>query len=293
LTLVEKYGRKKVFLGLDHSQLEIRVLAQMSGDKTLVAMLQSGKDIHALVGAELTGLPFEKIVKDRETRTAIKGLHFGIIYGLSPHSLYLDLKSNAAARGEDFNMPEEEVTRLYELYFKKFKAVKKFLDGRIEFATDNDYVETMFGFRREISIAGDEDRKTFWKNQALNSPIQGSAHQLMLFALAILENKKKTYNLLQDICMEVHDSLVFFTCLCDLPETYRQGIKLMEKEVLVYVKKHWPELNWQVPLKADAKAGFRLGVVEKYQGEPAEEFLEKWCLANKAFEKKLAKEMAE
>jgi DNA polymerase I len=292
MNLAQKYGKKKVFLGMDHSQLEIRVLGQMSRDRLLIQLLQSGEDIHSAVGHELTGIPIEKIKSDRETRTAIKGIHFGIIYGLSPKALYFKLKIEAAERGEKFTMTEEEVTALYNKYFQKFKRVKKFLDDMVEFAVEHEYVETMFGFRREISIAGEEDRATFWKNQAVNSPIQGTAHQLIMISLAILELKKQTYNLIQDLCMEVHDSLVCFVNLEDLPAAYHQGVQLLEKDVLLYVKKWWPDLNWVVPLKADAKAGFRMGVmVDKYKGEPPEEFVQKWCEKNLEFEKKLAKEM--
>ena len=250
MPLAEKYGKKKVFLSMDHSQLEIRVLGQMSGDKLLIKLLQSGEDIHSAVGHELTGIPIEKIASDRETRTAIKGIHFGIIYGLSPKSLYFNLKVQAAERGEKFTMSEAEVTDLYNKYFKKFHRVKEFMDGVVQFTEANGYVETLFGFRREISITGQEGRETFWKNQAMNSGIQGTAHQLIMISFAILELKKRTYNFLQDMSMEIHDSLVAFTNLEDLPRTYRQGKQLLEEDVLLYVKKWWPELNWKVPLKA-------------------------------------------
>jgi DNA polymerase I len=293
MNLAEKYGKKKVFLSMDHSQLEIRVLGQMSGDKLLIELLQSGEDIHSAVGHELTGIPIAKIANDRETRTAIKGIHFGIIYGLQPSSLYYTLKIQAEEHGESFTMSEAQVTQLYNRYFHKFRTVKRFMDSQIDFADEHGYVRTLFGFEREISQAGQEGRTTFWKNQAINSPIQGTAHQLIMMSFAILELKKKTYNLLQDMTMEIHDSLVTFTRLEDLPETYKQGKALLEKDVLEYVKKGWPELEWRVPLKADAKAGFRMGVlVEKYKGEPPEEFVEKWCEKNLEFEKKLAKEIA-
>jgi DNA polymerase I len=294
MNLAEKFAKTKVYWAMDHSQLEIRTLAQMSGDKLLIQLLQSGEDIHCAVGHELTGIPIAKIAKDRDTRTAIKGIHFGIIYGLSAKSLFYTLKIQAAERKEKFDMTEEEVTKLYKRYFKKFSGVTQFLEEQVEFATENGYVETLFGFQREVSIAGEEGRDTYWRNQAVNSPIQGTAHQLILISMAILDMKPVTYNLLQDLCMEIHDSLVGFCNLEDLPETYAQGKKLLEKDVLVYVAKHWPEIHWKVPLKADAKAGFRMGVlVEKYKGEPAEEFLEMWCQKNSEFEKKLAAEMRE
>ncbi len=291
MSLASKYADLDIYLGADHSQLEIRVLAQMSKDVLLTELLQTGEDIHSSVGYELTAIPIEKIKKDRDIRTAIKGIHFGIIYGLTEETLYLKLKADAAERGEQFNMTREELGKIYKGYFRKFKGVAEFIEKQHQFAQDNAYVMSLFGFSREIAIAGDETRSTFWANQAVNTPIQASAHQLMLVAMAILGLKQKTYSLLQRPSMEVHDSLYVFVKLMKLAEAYKQFIQLMEKEILVYVKKWWPEVNWVIPLKAEAKAGLRLGVMVEYKGESPEEFIEMWCQKNKKFEKKLREEM--
>lgn len=291
MSLVSKFGDLDVFLGADHSQLEIRVLAQMSKDKLLIELLQTGEDIHSSVGYELTGIPIEKIKKDRDIRTAIKGIHFGIIYGLVEETLFLKLKTDAAERGEEFNMTREELGKIYKGYFSKFKGVAEFIEAQHQFAQDNAYVMSLFGFSREIAIAGDETRSTFWANQAVNTPIQSTAHQLMLIAMAIMGLKPTTYNLLRRPSMEVHDSLYAFVKLLKLVEAYKQFIQLLEKAVLVYVKKWWPEVNWVVPLKAEAKAGLRLGVMVEYKGESPEEFIEMWCQKNAKFEKKLRAEM--
>lgn len=291
MSLVSKFGDLDVYLGSDHSQLEIRVLAQMSGDKLLIELIQLREDIHSSVGYELTGIPIAKIKKDRDTRTAIKGIHFGIIYGLTEDTLYLKLKVDAAERGEQFNMTREDLGKIYRSYFRKFKGVAKFIEYQHQFAQENAYVLSLFGFQREIALAGDETRSTFWANQAVNTPIQATAHQLMLVALAISGIKKQTYDLLQRLSMEVHDSLYAFVKLSKLVEAYKQFIQLLEKDVLVYVKKWWPEVNWVVPLKAEAKAGFRLGVMVEYQGESPEEFVEMWCQKNRKFELKLKEEM--
>jgi DNA polymerase-1 len=292
MTLLEKFGDLDVFWATDHAQLEIRVLAQMSGDKLLIELIKSGEDIHAAVGHELTGIPLEKIKKDRAIRTTVKGIHFGIVYGLTADSLYLKLKADAAERNEKFEMTKEEVTKLYNRYFQRFRGVSRWLEAQVEFATGHGYVKTLFGFKREIALFGDDERSTYWGNQSKNSPIQGTAHQLLLIAFAIMELKKNTYNLLQRLSMEGHDALVGYTKVRQLPDTYRQAKQLLEKDVLVYVKKWWPEVNWSVPLKAEAKAGFRYGVLVKdYMGEPPEEFLQKWCEENHKFEKKLREDI--
>ncbi len=291
MTLSEKYGDLDVFIAVDHSQLEIRVLAQVSKDSLLIKLIQSGEDIHSAVGHILTGMPLEKIKKDRDTRTAVKGIHFGIIYGLKPKSLYFKIKADAAKAGVKFDMTEERVLELYTGYFERFKGVKKWLDSQVTCADEKGYVETMFGFRREIMKEGDETRTTFWGNQAANTPIQGGAHTLLLIAMAITSMKKQTYNLLQRLAMEGHDALVGYTRLRDLPETYGQAIQLMEKEVLLYVKKEWPDLDWQVPLKAEAKAGFRYGVMVEYKGESTDVFLEQWCEKNQKLEQRVTEEI--
>lgn len=280
MNLAGKFRNLDVYLGADHSQLEIRVLAQMSRDPLLVELVQSGEDIHSAVGYELTGKAIEKIKHDRELRTTIKGLHFGIIYGMVEESLYYHLKTQAAENGEEFAMSKEEVAKLHRAYFKKFSGVAAFMEEQVEFGRDHGYVKTMFGFRREIAVAGDETRGTFWENQCKNSGIQGTAHQLMLIAMAVTELKKRTYNLLQRMSMEVHDSLYSFVELGLLPVAYQQFMQLMEKDILTYVKKWWPEVDWVVPLKAEAKAGFRLGVMVEYAGEPVEKFVDSWCRKN-------------
>lgn len=291
MSLIDQFGDLDVFWSVDHSQLEIRVLAQFAKDKRLIALIKSGEDIHSAVGQELTGLPIAKLKKDRAIRTAIKGIHFGIIYGLAPENLYYKLKVDATERGEDFTMEKEEVVRMYNKYFQRFSGVRTWLDGQYEYAENYGHVDTLFGFRREVSIFGEEGRDTFWKNQAVNSPIQGTAHQLLMIALAILEKKKKTYKLLQRLSMEIHDSLVGFGKVKHLLEIYKLAMQLLEKDVLEYIKEAWPEVEWEVPLKAEAKAGFRLGILVEYAGEPVEEFIEKWCEANHKFETDLRKQM--
>jgi len=263
----------------------------MSGDELLISLLQSGEDIHASVGHELTGKPLAVLKKDREARTAFKGLHFGIIYGMVPDSLYYKLMADAQKNKEPFNYSREDVFEWHATYFKRFKRVKEFIERQHEFAEKHGYVETLFGFPREIAIAGDESRQTYWANQAVNTPIQGTAHQLMLVVMAIMELKKKTYSLLQRPSMEVHDSLYVFTMLKQLVKAYQQFMHLMEKDVLVYVKKLWPEINWVVPLRSEAKAGFRLGVMVEYAGQSPEEFIDMWCQRNRDFEQKMWKQI--
>ncbi len=281
----------KVFLGADHGQLEIRVLAQIARDPLLIELIRKGTDIHAEVGHVLTGYSLEKIQKDRDTRTAVKGIHFGIIYGLSGNSLYYDMLGKAAAKGEKFGMSKERVFELYDAYFEKFHGVKRFIEKMHKFGEENAFVETLFGFKREIAIAGEEGRDTYWKNQTVNTPIQGTAHQLMLIAMATMELYQETYNRIQEATMEVHDALYIFCKLKYLQEAFKQFMELLEKKVIFIAEKWWP-IKWDIPLKAEAKAGFRLGVLLPYDGEPPLDFLNKWCEKNYKFEKSLKEKMS-
>jgi uracil-DNA glycosylase family 4 len=164
--ILKKFGDTDVFLGLDHSQLEMRILAQMSGDPLLIQASLSQFDLHSSVGNLLTGIPVEKIKKDREIRTVIKGLHFGIVYGLTPDNLYLHILAEAKKLG--ITPPDRnKILAWYNKYFQRFTKVKPFMDSQIAMAEQHGYVESLFGFKREISPY-DNERSSFWKNQSMN-----------------------------------------------------------------------------------------------------------------------------
>ncbi|KKL98350.1 hypothetical protein LCGC14_1825300, partial [marine sediment metagenome] len=256
--VLTSYGDIKVFLAFDYSGIEVRILAEITGDPALLALFNRGDDIHSLVGEELTGIPAEKIKHDKKTRVMIKGLHFGLIYGQSPEQMYENLK----AQFIKMKIPKLEWPTLADLkefqrkYFLKFRYVKKYIDRMHGKAERDNYVETMFGFRRPIWAGGNDDQRgTFWKNQAQNSPIQGSAHQLLLMCMAILHRKPKTYHLLQGLTLEIHDSMYFYVPLNRLVEAYKMAKDLMEHEVARYIERFF-KIKLRVPLVSEAEAGF-------------------------------------
>ncbi len=292
------YGDTKVFLALDYSGIEVRVLAEITGDEVLLGLFNKGFDIHSLVGEELTGIPAEKIRNDKKTRVMIKGFHFGLMYGQSPEQMYEKLKTQFTK----MKIPRSQWPTLADLkgfqtkYFLKFKKVDKYIKRMHNKAERDNYVETMFGFRRPI-WADDEggSRGTYWKNQSINSPIQGSAHQLLLMCMAILHRKQKTYSLLQNLTLEIHDSMYFYVPLNKLAEAYEMAKDLMERDVALYVKKFFG-IKLRVPLVSEAEAGFRLGVMVSdetvNEGRPnlnPVEFLPKWVEANAVSNEKLRK----
>jgi len=160
-----------VFCVLDYSGIEVRFLAQMSGDELLISQFNDGFDVHSLVGAEMTGWPAEKIKEDEKTRRIVKNIHFGIIYGVSRDGVYpyLLLKGvfDPTAPPKQIARDKQLSMKYYDRYFARYKRVKKLIDKLRADVEVQGYVSTMFGFRRAITDE-DSDRKTYSGNQAVN-----------------------------------------------------------------------------------------------------------------------------
>lgn len=264
----DKLLNLEVFLAADYSQVEIRMLAELSEDPLLIQQFNSGVDIHCQVGHTLTGWPVERIAKDKETRRKIKNFHFALIYGIGKNGIY----DYMIAKG--VKISRQQSMEYYDAYFLKYKGVKRFIRRMRQLAEQEGYVETLFGFRREIHQE-DESRDTYWGNQAINSPVQGTAHNLVMLALALLHTKPKTYHLLQKPLMEIHDAMYWFVKLRDLPTAYHQCKALLEQDTVRYTKT-WFGKTLKIPLIAEASAGFCLGSMVDYSGEPVAEFLDSW-----------------
>jgi uracil-DNA glycosylase family 4 len=262
--LILAFASTQIFLAFDFGQIEVRVLAQLSGDKNLIADCKSG-DIHSKVGHAMTGWAVEKIKKDKKTRTLTKNIHFGIAFGLNAEGVYAFI----LAKDPDIQVTLEDVQRYYAAYFARYPGVRTLTDKLRELAEQKGYVENIFGFQRPLNTSGqaeEGDTGAYWGNQAINTPIQGTAHQLMLMALAALRLKKKMYKMLGIPTMEVHDALYFFVKLKDLIKAYALGKNLLETEPLATVSKLFKKIkflgkrvHWDMPLEVEGEAGFRLG----------------------------------
>lgn len=274
----------EVFLAADYSQIEIRMLAEVSGDPGLVAAFNSGADIHCAVGHDLTGKSHAEIKSDKDLRSFIKNCHFGLVYGLSEEGLFYYLK----AKG--IKTTEKKAAKFHRDYFRKYKKVKAYIEKMRAMAERDGFVKTIFGFKRLIGI--EEDRTTNPENQAVNSPIQGAAHQLMLMAMGMLMHTPGAFPLLQDPVMEVHDALVLRVKLRDLPAAYKQIEHLLEHGVPKAVEKLFG-FKLKVPLKCEVDAGFRYGaMVPEYNGKSVVEFLKDWLAVNKESEEKALKSLS-
>lgn len=258
----------QLFTAFDYSQIEIRILAHMSEDPVLIRAVLSG-DIHSQVGHELTGIPVAKIKEDERTRTMIKALHFGIVYGLSKPSLYKDL----IAQGVKISRAESD--GLWDKYFKRFKRVRALIEHLKEFVQEHGYAENIFGFRIPINVGEREGPGAYWGNQAVNAPVQGAAHQLMLCGMAILADKPKTYDHLRVPVMEVHDALMFYNQTEHLLDVFQQGKEILEKAIPVYIEKHF-KFKLRVPIEAECKAGYRFGTMAKYFGGSVKDHIQNW-----------------
>ncbi len=271
MTISPQVQNLNIFLALDYSQLELRVLAEVSGDKLLIQQLNDGRDIHSLIGNILTGAKVEDIRKDEGLRRSVKGFVFSLVYGVSKNAMHGHLI------GEGVKITLQRAEQFYDRFFQRYTGVAAFMIKARQFVEKYGYSETIFGFKSQIRKV-DESRTTFWGNQAINRPIQGAAHQLLLIAMALLKLKPRTYELLHwasKILMEVHDALYFRIPLHTLPEAYRVALKLFQVDIPAYIKQYFKR-TLGVPLIAEAKAGFCMGSMVDYTGEPIGEFLPKW-----------------
>lgn len=285
--MAHKFDNYKAFFGFDYGQLEIRVLAHMSNDKRLIEIFNSGDDIHAQVGHDLTGQPVEKIKNDRPMRTKIKTVHFALVYGKKPAGIHSQIVAALAAEGITSGMTVGEIEEIYDGYFEKYLGAKRLIDSLIEFADQNHAARNMFGFEREINKQGD-GRGTSWRNQAVNSPIQSGAHFLSVMGMALVHLKPDTFHYFKNLVMEIHDAFYGIIKVKHLPRAYEEGKYLMETLVPEYVEK-WFGFKLRVPLEVDGKAGFRLGCMVDYKGEDTETFIEAWRKKNEEVEGKIKK----
>lgn len=283
----KRFENYEIFLGFDHSQMELRCVAQKSGDKNLIKAFHAGADIHAQVGHELTGWSVKKVTENEAFRRLIKNMHFGIVFGLNENNL-----ANYMRRKGVKDVDDNEVKKFYRAYFKKYSGVGDMIESDREFVKENGYVETLFGFRRYLNT-GASDGGAYWGNQAVNTPIQGTAHQLMLMGLVPLHRKPKTYKILKYPQLEIHDAIYFVVKLKDLFKAAIKGQYMLEKEALNIVKKDF-NIDWKVPLRAEPKAAIRFGVQVKLPGIKTEwEFLNQWCRKNKELQIRMQKEHRE
>ena len=193
-------GKGNMLVGADYSQIELRVLAHMAEDKVLIDAFNNGEDIHRSTAANVLGVKPEDITVEERSRA--KAVNFGVIYGMSSFGLSTELK-----------ITRKDAENYIKTYFDKHTAVKSFMDGQVEFCKDNGFVTTMFGRKRYINeiTASNFMTRQMGERLAMNSPIQGSAADIIKIAMIKVYNALKEAGLKSRLILQVHDELIINT----------------------------------------------------------------------------------
>ena len=189
-----------VFLDADYSQIELRVLAHMSGDETLIQAYREAQDIHRLTASQVFHVPFEEVTSLQ--RRNAKAVNFGIVYGISSFGL-----------SQDLSITRKEAAEYIEKYFETYPKIKGFLDGLVAEGKEKGYVTTMFGRRRPIPElkSGNFMQRSFGERVAMNSPIQGTAADIIKIAMNHVYKRIQQENLKSRLVLQVHDELLIET----------------------------------------------------------------------------------
>lgn len=190
---------QKKLIAADYSQIELRVIAHISGDEAMIAAFNNDEDIHARTAKEIFGLASVDEV-DREYRRKAKEVNFGIPYGVSAFGL-----------AQRLGIGRNEGREIIEAYFERFPKIKEYIDLKVEFARENGYVTTLAGRRRTIPDINSKNRNVrgFAERTAINTPIQGTAADLIKIAMINVFNSLQENNLETRMLLQVHDELIF------------------------------------------------------------------------------------
>ena len=205
-----------VFLDADYSQIELRVLAHMSGDEKLIQAYREAQDIHRMTASQVFHIPFEEVTPLQ--RRNAKAVNFGIVYGISSFGL-----------SQDLSITRKEAAQYIENYFETYPKIKGFLDGLVEHAKEEGYVTTMFGRRRPVPELKSSNfmQRSFGERVAMNSPIQGTAADIIKIAMIRVHKRLKEENLKSRLILQVHDELLIETA----KEEIQEVSKILEEEM--------------------------------------------------------------
>ena len=187
-----------ILLSADYSQIELRIVASISGDTNMCEAFRLKKDIHTATAAKVFGVNEDEVTK--EMRYKSKSVNFGIIYGQGAFGLASNL-----------NIPRKEAQELINNYFKEYGAIKNYMDDTIEFARENGFVKTLLGRKRWLSDINSNNAtvRNYAERNAINAPIQGSAADMIKMAMINIYNELKNNNFKTKMLLQVHDELVF------------------------------------------------------------------------------------
>ncbi len=213
-----------VFLDADYNQIELRVLAHLSGDETLIDAFNNNVDIHRLTASEVFKTPFDEVTSLQ--RSNAKAVNFGIVYGMGAYSL-----------SQDLSITRKEAERYIEGYFNKYPKVKEYLEGLISSARESGYAKTLFNRTRNIKDINDKNfnLRSFAERIAMNMPIQGTSADIIKIAMVNVDKKLKENGLDAKIILQVHDELLLEVNKKDIEKTTEILISEMENATKLLV----------------------------------------------------------
>lgn len=222
-----------LFFSADYSQIELRIMAHLSGDPHMIEAFQSGADIHAATAAKIYGIPVEKVTSDM--RRKAKTANFGIIYGISVFGL-----------AERLGIPRSESKELIDGYFSTYPRIKEYMEESIKVAKEKGYVETIFKRKRFLSDINSHNAvvRGYAERNAINAPIQGSAADIIKLAMVRIYERFEEEGLKSKMILQVHDELNF--------NVYKEEAEEVKKIVLEEMEN---VMKLQVPLIADCGEG--------------------------------------
>ena len=222
-----------ILIDADYSQIELRLLAHVANDEAMIASFLSGEDIHTMTASRVFGVPVEQVTQD--LRKKAKAVNFGIMYGIGEYSL-----------SEDLLISRAQAKAYIDSYFEKFPQIRAYLDQVQEDAKQNGYVTTIFGRRRYIPELASSNRNVqhFGERIAMNSPIQGTAADIIKVAMIRVDEKLKALGLDANMILQVHDELLI-ECHRDCAAQVR--------EILVSCMEGAVDLS--VPMSVEASMG--------------------------------------
>ena len=220
-------------LSSDYSQIELRLLAHVSGDENLISAFNSDVDVHSLTASKVFDVPVEQVTK--EMRYKSKAVNFGIIYGQTRYGL-----------AKALDIPAQEAQNFIDKYFMTYPRVKDYMENTVAFAYEHGFVETIFGRKRYLPELASPNRmiKEFAERAAINQPLQGTAADLIKMAMINVDKVFKENNLKSKMVMQVHDELVFEVVADELEQ-----VKTLVKQEMQNVA------NLKVPLLVDINWG--------------------------------------
>ena len=218
-----------VYIDADYSQIELRVLAHLSGDKHMIEAFKNGEDIHRQAASKVFGIPQEEVTK--EQRSNAKAVNFGIVYGISDFGL-----------GQQLGISRKKAKEYIEQYLEQYSGVRNFMQSAIQTAKEKGYSETLFKRKREIRELSSNNYmvRQFGERAAMNTPVQGTAADIMKIAMIKVYNELKTRKMKAKIVLQVHDEMMIET-----PKEEIEEVKKLLKDCMENATK------LEVPLIAD------------------------------------------